>query len=103
MKTSNKVNMLVKKEKCEEVVAILKALAHPQRLLICCSLVESEKTVRELEKICEVSQPCISQHLSRMRLQGLIKSRKESNFVYYSLSNTQIIVLLQGLEKIFCA
>lgn len=97
----NRIRDAIKKNKCEEVVPILKTLAHSQRLLILCFLAESEKTVSQLEELCEASQPSISQHLTRMKLQGLVSSERKSNFVYYTISNQKVFKLLESLANIF--
>ena len=84
------------------VAALLKALSHPQRLLILCSLSGGEMTVSELEKVCGSSQSVVSQHLTRMRLEGFVASRRDGNFVYYHIVDLRILSLIEELEKIFC-
>ena len=91
------------KEKCETVAAILKTLANPQRLMILCNLVEGEKSVGELQKICGISQSVISQHLARMRLQGFLASKKEQNFVFYRICDERILKVMENLYDIFCS
>ena len=87
--------------RCERIAALFKTLSHPQRLFMLCCLCESDMTVSDLEKACGASQPVISQHLTRMRLEGLVDSRRDGNFVYYRLSDDQIPLLIQSLERIF--
>ena len=91
------------KEKCETVAAILKTLANPQRLMILYNLVEGEKSVGELQKICGISQSVISQHLARMRLQGFLASKKEQNFVFYRICDERILKVMENLYNIFCS
>lgn len=88
-------------KRCERIASLFKTLSHPQRLFILCSLCEGDLTVSDLEKACGASQPVISQHLTRMRLEGLVDSRRDGNFVYYRLTDGQIPILIQSLEKIF--
>ncbi len=90
------------KKKCGEVAGVLKALAHPQRLIILCHLAEGEKTVTELEQVCEASQSSVSQFLNRMRLEGLIDSDKRGQFVFYKIHDPQLKQLIKSLYKIFC-
>ncbi len=90
-------------ELCERVSSLFKTLSHPQRLFILCVLCEDDLTVSDLEKACGASQPVISQHLTRMRLEGLVDSRREGNFIYYRLADSQIPVLIRSLQKIFGA
>ena len=67
-----------------------KGMAHPKRIMILHLLKDGEKTVNELEAETGIPQPNISQHLSFLRQQGLVKARREGNNVYYSLSDTRI-------------
>ncbi len=89
------------RQRCEKIAAILKTLSHPQRLYILCKLYRKDMTVSELEKSCSASQPLISQHLTRMRLEGIVDSRREGNFVYYSIIDPQMGELLKAFEKVF--
>ena len=88
-------------ENCARVAKILKSMAHPQRLFILCSLHQKECTVSELEELTEASQPLISQHLQRMRHEELVDSRREGNFVYYSVNDQYVKVLLDALENLY--
>lgn len=90
------------KENCENVAQIMKALSHPQRLMLLCHLSVEEKTVSELEKLCEISQSQISQFLNRMKLEGLVDSEKRGLFVFYKIADPQAKKLITALHKIFC-
>lgn len=87
---------------CEEVSQVLKALAHPQRLMILCLLAENPRTVGELQEICAISQSAVSQFLNRFRLEGIVRSEKSGNFVTYEIANPQILSLIKSLHKIYC-
>ena len=89
-------------QKCDSVARVLKALAHPQRLLILCTLASSEKTVGEIEKVCEASQSAVSQFLNRMRLEGLVSSDKRGSFVYYKIADPKVNKLIRSLYRIYC-
>ncbi|MBU8922561.1 MAG: metalloregulator ArsR/SmtB family transcription factor [Bacteroidales bacterium] len=89
------------KERCEKIAPLLKSLAHPQRLYILCKLRRNEMTVSELEQCCEASQPHISQHLTRMRLEGLVDSKRDGNFVQYRIVSEHVLALLESFEKVF--
>lgn len=90
------------RQKCDSVTRVLKALAHPQRLLILCTLTDGEKTVGEIEKACEASQSTVSQFLNRMRLEGLVSSEKRGLFVYCKIADPKVNQLIQSLYKIYC-
>ena len=89
-------------QNCDYVAGILKALAHPQRLMILCHLSQEEKTVGELQELCGASQSSVSQYLGRMRLEGLIKSEKRGQFVYYFILDARVKEMITALHRIFC-
>lgn len=87
---------------CEEVCRILKALSHPQRLLILGHLLEGPKAVGELVELCGASQSQISQFLTRMKFEGLVRSEKEGKFQIYSLADKRLIRLMQTIQSQYC-
>ncbi len=91
---------LADKRRCARLAALFKTLSHPQRLHILCRLCDGDSTVGDLERECGAPQPVISQHLTRMRLEGLVEARRDGNFMYYRIADSQIPVLIRGLEKI---
>jgi len=88
--------------KCKNIASILKILAHPQRLFILCTLMDTEKSVSEIESLCGASQSVVSQHLTRMRLEKIVDSRKSGNFVYYWISEPDVMKLIVFLKAQFC-
>lgn len=90
------------KRSCDEVSSILKAMAHPQRLLILGYLLNGEKTVTELVELCEISQSQMSQFLTRMKYEGLIDSRKEGKFQHYSIADMRLIQLMKAIQAQYC-
>ena len=90
------------RQRCDTVSQVLKALAHPQRLLILCTLATGEKTVGEIEEACGASQSAVSQFINRMRLEGLVSSEKRGSFVYCKIADPKVNQLIQSLYKIYC-
>ncbi|MEO7424580.1 MAG: metalloregulator ArsR/SmtB family transcription factor [Fibrobacteria bacterium] len=88
--------------KALEAAETLKALAHETRLLAVCCIGDGEKTVQELEAFLETSQSNVSQHLSRLKAAGILKSRKEGKQVFYSTASPEIIRLVMTLQSIYC-
>ena len=70
-----------------EATELLKALAHPERLIICCQLRDTEMSVGDIETTLGIKQPRLSRELSKLRDTGLVQTRKESKLVYYTLSD----------------
>jgi ArsR family transcriptional regulator len=97
-----KLNIDQMSANCESVSAILKALSHPQRLMILCFLSEDEKSVGELQELTGKSQSHVSQFLARMKLEGLVDSHREGNNVHYHLKDLRVVKLIRFLEEAFC-
>ncbi len=84
--------------------AMLKLLANEKRLLILCRLVGgAEVSVGELAIRVGLSQSALSQHLARMREEGLVATRRESQTIYYRLADPRASALLTKLKDIYCA
>jgi DNA-binding transcriptional ArsR family regulator len=72
----------------------LKVLGNYYRLQIVTLLLNGEKNVSEINKSVKVSQPALSQHLSRLRRDGILGSRREQRQIFYFLTNPQVIRVL---------
>lgn len=88
--------------KARKASDFLKALAHESRLLILCLLAERERTVGELESLLAISQPTVSQQLARLRLDGLVDSRRDGKAVYYSLADDTTRRFIGAIYDRFC-
>ncbi|ODN29922.1 hypothetical protein A4H02_08120 [Fervidobacterium thailandense] len=88
-------------ERLEKVSELLKILAHPVRLQILFSLgyEKKEKCVCELLAETGVSQSNLSQHLSILKLAGLVKDRRQGNMVFYSLASNDLVKRLLDVLK----
>lgn len=71
----------------DEATALLKALAHPARLMICCQLRNQEMSVGDMEERLGIKQPRLSRELGKLREEGLVQTRRESKVVFYHLSD----------------
>lgn len=89
------------KEKSEKASALLKALANEKRLLIVCILAVGEKNVGELEEVIGLSQSALSQHLARLRRDGVVETRREAQTIYYSLKDPAVVQLLACLSTVY--
>lgn len=85
-----------------EAADLLASMANPKRLLVLCSLVEGERSVGELAAVAGLSQPAVSQHLAKMRLQGLVATRRDAQTIYYRLASEQVRAVLETLYRIYC-
>ncbi|OCA64204.1 transcriptional regulator [Aeromonas piscicola] len=85
-----------------EAAALLKALAHPERLLVLCQLLDGEKGVGELLAHSKLGQSAFPQQLAVLRRSGLIRSRKVAQQIYCSLANEAAADVLAVLRTHFC-
>lgn len=94
-----------KREKLESAVGLLKLLSHPVRLSILCNLLHNgEMSVTEIveAEAGAAGQSQISQFLGKMRSEGLVKSRKEGQTVFYKIDSPQAKKVVQALYDIYC-
>lgn len=82
---------------------LLKLLGHPDRLMVLCQLKAGEQSVGELSKNLGIKQSPLSQHLARMRHEGVVESRREAQTVYYSISGEKVTKVVGILYDLYCA
>jgi DNA-binding transcriptional ArsR family regulator len=82
---------------------MLRALANERRLMILCLLIaEEELSAGELAEGVDLSQSATSQHLAKMREEGLITFRRESQTIHYRIANLDVKRLIATLKVIYC-
>jgi DNA-binding transcriptional ArsR family regulator len=80
----------------------LKAMAHPLRWRIICTLGSDELCVGDIVERIGSSQSNISQHLEQLRNKNIVMSRKEANRVYYRIRNDQLLMLVGTMRQVLC-
>ena len=85
-----------------DAAGLMKALGNESRLMILCVLAEGERSVGDLNTIVPLSQSALSQQLARLRQQGLVNTRRESQTIYYSLSDGPADRVINLLHDIYC-
>src|SRR6266576_5463573 len=86
-----------------EAAQLLKLLGNEKRLLILCFLaVRGEMTVGELVGVVKLSQSALSQHLARLREDGLVVFRRTSQTLHYRVAEKRALRVLQVLKEIYC-
>ena len=89
--------------KASEAAQLLKLLANENRLLILCRLaLAREVSVNDLADAVGLSQSALSQHLAKMREEGLLATRREAQTVYYRIADPNAARLLALLKSIYC-
>jgi len=102
MVINNEDNLFLQ-EGASKAAAMLRTLGNPNRLLVLCMLIEyGEMTVSDLNKYVELSQSALSQHLSKMRDEGLVTFRREAQTLHYRIENPDIAKIIATLKDIFC-
>lgn len=89
-------------EHVADAAGLMKALGNESRLMILCVLAEGERSVSDLNTIVPLSQSALSQQLARLRQQGLVRTRRESQTIYYSLANGPADRVINLLHDIYC-
>lgn len=89
--------------KAAEAASFLKALANRHRLMILCELHKGETSVSPLQRTLGLNQSSLSQHLARLREDGLVKTRRESQIIHYSLADENVTRMISLLYEMFCA
>jgi DNA-binding transcriptional ArsR family regulator len=89
-------------EHAADAAGLMEALGNESRLMILCLLAEAERSVGELNDIIPLSQSALSQQLARLRRQGMVKTRRESQTIYYSLADGPADRVIHLLHDIYC-
>jgi len=85
-----------------DAAAMMAALSHEARLRVLCDLVEGERSAGELVARSGLSQSALSQHLSRLRAEGLVATRRDGVSIFYRIENPDAARILGVLHEIYC-
>jgi DNA-binding transcriptional ArsR family regulator len=85
-----------------EACRLMKVLANSDRLMILCQLVKGEMRVGELEVLLGIYQPTLSQQLTVLRDEALVSARREGKSIYYALTSSKALAVIEVLHKQFC-
>jgi len=95
--------LMTQDEDIERASRSLKAMSHPLRLKILCTLGDQEISVQDIVEHVGTSQSNISQHLAILRDKGILFSRKDANRVYYKVGDTRTLRLIDMMREVFCS
>jgi DNA-binding transcriptional ArsR family regulator len=91
------------REKAGEALALLKAIASENRLMILCQLVDQECSVGELAQRLGITETVVSQHLRLLRKDRLVRTRRDGQTIHYALEGEEARRILETLYDIFCS
>jgi DNA-binding transcriptional ArsR family regulator len=94
--------LMARDEEIERASRSMKAIAHPLRLKILCTLGGSEVSVQDIVDEVGTSQSNISQHLAILRDKGILTARKDANRVYYRVGDGRTLRLISMMREVFC-
>ncbi|MNE23218.1 putative HTH-type transcriptional regulator YgaV [compost metagenome] len=101
--TQRKSDLELLQDSAVQAAALLQAVGNPHRLLVLCLLIaEGEMTVGALNEMVALSPSALSQHLAKMREEGLVTYRREAQTLYYRIEDPNVIKLIATLKDIFC-
>ena len=85
-----------------DAASLLRALGNESRLMILCTLIDQELSVGELNEVIPLSQSALSQHLARLRRDGLVSTRRESQTIFYSICPGPADRVIHLLHELYC-
>jgi len=103
MSDTEDMGLISRDEDIDRASRSLKAMSHPLRLKILCTLGEDELSVQDIVERVGTSQSNISQHLAILRDKGILYSRKDANRVYYKVSDSRTLQLIGMMRNVFCS
>lgn len=85
-----------------QAAALLKLISHPHRLMILCLLLENERSVTELVSIIGINQTAMSNHLAKLRSEGLVEFTRYHRVLQYRINSPQIEAIIGTLYELYC-
>ena len=86
----------------DDACKLMKVLANRDRMMLLCEIAQGEKCVSELEVALDLHQPTLSQQLTVLRKEKLVKTRREGKQIYYTLSSQVAVAVMSVLYKHYC-
>lgn len=86
----------------DDACKLMKVLSNRDRMMLLCEIGQSEKCVSELEQALDLHQPTLSQQLTVLRKEKLVKTRREGKQIYYSLASQVTVSVMSLLYKHYC-
>ncbi len=100
---AEETHLMTREEDIDRASRSLKAMSHPLRLKILCTLRDQEVSVQDIVDSVGTSQSNISQHLAILRDKGILASRKDANRVYYRVGDARTLRLIGMMQEVFCS
>ena len=102
-RAGNERNDLPLAKQAADVARVMNLLSNENRLLILCYLMmRKEMKVGDIVDAVKLSQSALSQHLTKLREDGLVEFRRESQTLYYRIADPRVTKLIRVLKKLYC-
>lgn len=95
-------NLKVLRESADTATILMKVLANPDRLMLLCQISQGEKSVGELETLTGIKQPTLSQQLTVLRINAIVKTRREGKNIFYSVASKPALAIINVLAEQIC-
>ena len=95
-------NLKVLRESADIATTFMKVLANPDRLMLLCQISQGEKAVGELETLTGIQQPTLSQQLTVLRNNDIVKTRREGKNIFYSVASKPALAIINVLAEQIC-
>ena len=96
------INLKKMMSSAENACSLMKVLSNRDRMMLLCEISQRESCVSELEQKLEIYQPTLSQQLTVLRKEKLVKKRREGKQIYYSLNSKEVVAVIEVLYEHFC-
>jgi len=90
----------IERKRIEAIADIIKAMAHPSRLIVVTELAEKDRCVCELNEKVDADMSTVSKHLSILKSAGIVETTKKGARVYYSLKAKCVLGLIDCVEEL---
>ena len=100
--TISKTELKKMQASADDACKLMKVLSNRDRMMLLCEIAQGEKCVSELEAALDLHQPTLSQQLTVLRKEKLVKTRREGKQIYYSLSSQVVVAVMGLLYKHYC-
>ncbi len=86
----------------DDACKLMKVLSNRDRMMLLCEIAQGEKCVSEMESALDLHQPTLSQQLTVLRKEKIVKTRRDGKQIYYSLSSQVAVAVMSLLYKHYC-
>ena len=97
------INLEKMQASADDACRLMKVLSNRDRMLLLCQISQGEMCVGELEECLDIHQPTLSQQLTVLRNEELVRTRRDGKQIYYSLSNRIALEVMNVLYQNYCS